>query len=188
MQNIDITMENIIAAIRPQLIMLALIYSLVLVVIVLDLWAGVRKARQRCEFRSSYGYRKTVEKIGRYFNMIFVITAIDGVQMLAIWQLNQQTSYSLPLLPIFTFFGAIFVGFIELKSVYEKSEDKERAKIADAASILSKAIKDHDTQNIIGALIEYMKTDKTENKCHEDYETTTRSISRNQRETPGGGR
>lgn len=154
--------ESTLSAVRPQLIMLAFIYTLVLVVIFLDLWAGVRKAKARGEYRSSYGYRKTVDKIGRYFNMIFVITAIDAVQMLAVWQLNQQTTYNLPILPILTFIGAIFVGFIELKSIYENSEEKEKAKINEVAKLAGQIVKDHDTQDIVAALVEYMKTEKKE--------------------------
>lgn len=142
--------------------MLALIYSIVLVVIFLDLWAGVRKAKQRGEYRSSLGYRKTVEKVSKYFNMLFVISAIDGVQMLAIWQLNEQTAYALPVIPMFTFIGAIFVGFIELKSIYEKNEDKEKAKITEAARLAAQLLKNRDTQDIAAALVEYMKTEKKE--------------------------
>jgi len=77
--------DHIFAAIRPQLIILTIVYLLVLFVIFLDLWAGIRKARKRGELRSSLGYRKTVEKIAKYFNLIFVVTAIDAVQMLTVW-------------------------------------------------------------------------------------------------------
>lgn len=152
--------DNLFTVFWPQLTMLAIIYILVLVMIALDLVAGVRKARQRAQYRTSFGYRKTIEKVARYYNAIFVITVIDVVQMLAVWQLNEQTSHKLPLLPFLTFAGAIFVGFIELKSIYEKSEDKERAKIADAAAVLGAALKNRDTQELVTAVMEYMKTDK----------------------------
>lgn len=148
--------ESIYNAFWPQLIMQGIIYTLVLAMIFLDLWSGVRKARQRKECRSSYGYKKTVEKIARYYNALFVITVIDAVQMLGVWQLGQQTGRTLPVIPVLTLAGAIFVGFIELKSIYEKSEDKEKAKIADAAALLGKALKDHDTREIISAVAEYM--------------------------------
>ena len=148
--------DHIFAAIRPQLIILTIVYLLVLFVIFLDLWAGIRKARKRGELRSSLGYRKTVEKIAKYFNLIFVVTAIDAVQMLTVWQINEQTG-SLPLIPILTVLGAMFIGFIELKSVYEKSEDKEKAKIADAAAVLGSALKNRETQGIVAAVLEYME-------------------------------
>lgn len=149
--------DSIFAAIRPQLIILTIVYLLVLFVIFLDLWAGIRKARHRGEYRSSYGYRKTVEKIAKYFNLIFVVTAIDAVQMLTVWQINEQTSSRLPLLPILTVLGAMFIGFIELKSIYEKSEDKEKAKIADAAAALGSAMRNRETQSILVSLLEYMQ-------------------------------
>lgn len=152
--------ENILSEIRPQLLMLAVIYILVLVVIFLDLWAGTRKSKARGIYRSSYGYRKTVDKIGKYFNMLFVITVIDAVQMLAIWELNQQTAYSLPIIPLLTFTGAIFAGFIELKSIYEKSEDKDKAKINEVAKLAGEIVKDRDTQAIVAALVDYIKTEK----------------------------
>ena len=44
-----------------QFIVVAVVYFLVLIAIFLDLWAGVRKAKQRGEFRSSFGLRKSVE-------------------------------------------------------------------------------------------------------------------------------
>jgi predicted secreted protein len=150
-------MVEILKAIRPQLIMLALIYVMILAVIFLDLWAGIRKAKARGEYRSSYGLRKTVDKISKYFNMIFVVTAIDAVQMLAVYMLNQQAQYNLPLIPIFTFVGAIFVGFIELKSIYENSEAKDKAKINEVAKLAGQIVKDHDTQDVVAALIEYLK-------------------------------
>lgn len=149
--------DHIFAAIRPQLIILTIVYLLVLFVIFLDLWAGIRKARHRGEYRSSYGYRKTVEKIAKYFNLIFVVTAIDAVQMLTVWQINEQMSSRLPLLPILTVLGAMFIGFIELKSIYEKSEDKEKAKIADAAAVLGSALKNRETQSIVASVLEYME-------------------------------
>ena len=62
-------MENFLQIFGPQLMIIACIYALVLFVVFLDLWAGIRKAKQRGEYRSSYGLRKTVDKISRYFNL-----------------------------------------------------------------------------------------------------------------------
>ena len=84
-------------------------------------------------------------------------SAIDAVQMLTVWQINEQTGSRLPLIPILTVLGAMFIGFIELKSVYEKSEDKEKAKIADAAAALGSALKNRETQGIVAAVLEYME-------------------------------
>lgn len=163
-------LAEILNNVYPQLVMLACIYALVLFVIFLDLWAGIRKARQRGEFRSSFGLRKTVEKVGKYFNMIFVITVIDGIQMLAITQLNAQVTHQLPVIPFLTFIGAIFVGFIELKSIYEKAGDKEKAKINEAAKLAGQIMADRSTQEIAAKVIEYLKTEKQEGGQHGECE------------------
>ena len=173
-------MENILQTFGPQLIIIACVYALVLFVVFLDLWAGIRKAKQRGEYRSSYGLRKTVDKISRYFNMILVITSIDVVQMLAITQLNPQTNHTLPVLPFFTFIGAMFVGFIELKSIYENSEAKERAKIGDAAKILSQIIQHKDEQEIIAGVIEYLKK-KVKNETAIPFGTYEITVNRSPR-------
>lgn len=155
-------LSEIINKIYPQLIMLACIYALVLVVIFLDLWAGIRKAKQRGEYRSSFGLRKTVEKVGKYFNMIFTITVIDAIQMLAISQINAQVINQLPVIPFLTFLGAVFVGFIELKSIYEKAEDKEKATISEAAKLAGQIMAERSTQEIASKVIDYLKTEKKE--------------------------
>jgi len=155
-------MVNFLELIGPQLLIVACLYALILFVVFLDLLAGIRKAKQRGEYRSSYGLRKTVDKICRYYNMVLVITAIDIVQMLAVVVLNPQTSHMLPVLPFFTFLGAIFVGFIELKSIYEKSEDKEQAKIKDAAKMLAQVLQHKDESELVAGFLEYIKKEKKE--------------------------
>lgn len=156
--------ESICSVFWPQMVMLTAVYVLVLVMIFLDLWSGVRKARQRHKLRSSYGYRETVKKVAQYYNTMFCVTVIDVIQMLAVWQLNQQAEYYLPIIPLLTFGYAIFIGLIELKSIYEKAEDKEKVRATEAAALLGKALKDRDTQEIVSAVIEYMETKKEAEK------------------------
>lgn len=144
----------------PQIVIIALVYMIVLVTIFLDLAAGVRKAKQRGEYRSSTGLRKTVDKIGRYFNMLFAVTATDAIQMLAIVMLNHQTNSILPVLPFLTIVGALFACIIEIKSIYENNSAKEKAKVQETAKMLSEILKNKDNQEIFGAFVEYMKREK----------------------------
>lgn len=121
-----------------QLSVLAIVYVLVFFVIMLDLISGLGKAKRRGKLRSSYALRKTVDKLVRYFSMLLVITAIDTVQMLAVSQWDIATGHHIPVLPFLTFLAAMFVGFIELKSIYENSDEKEQARIEDAAEDIGK--------------------------------------------------
>lgn len=131
---------NVLEPFLPQLTCLSVVYVLVFFVVCLDLISGLQKAKRRGKLRSSYAMRKTVDKLVRYFSMLLVITAIDAVQMMAISQWDLSTGHQLPILPFLTFLAAMFVGFIELKSIYENSEEKEQARFEDAAEDLGKLL------------------------------------------------
>ena len=100
------------------------LYLLVLLAIISDLVSGVRKAKQRGEARTSYGLKRTIDKLSRYYNGLFAITIVDLMQMIGVWYLDGYYEFHIPLLPLLTFVGAIFIGFIEVKSIYEKADDK----------------------------------------------------------------
>ena len=140
---------------------IAAFYVIVLVLIMLDLWSGIRKAKLKGDYAgffkprkkkkrkgeedgyiSSYGLQRTVNKIARYGNMLFAITAIDIMQMLAVFYMRQKDAISfIPLIPLFTFLAAFFVCVIEVKSIYEKAEQKDKAKSAEAARILGELLR-----------------------------------------------
>ena len=43
-----------------------------------DLWSGVRKAKKAGIYRTSDGYKKTIDKMARYYNMMLQLTIMDG--------------------------------------------------------------------------------------------------------------
>ncbi|MFQ8804431.1 MAG: hypothetical protein ACLR8Y_04040 [Alistipes indistinctus] len=68
-------MEHLnLQALADNLSLFAFIYLCVFGAIVMDLWSGVRKARRRHELRMSNGYKRTVDKIARYYNMLLVVS------------------------------------------------------------------------------------------------------------------
>lgn len=154
-------MEAILTSFRVPLLIVTFVYIAVLLFIALDLWAGIRKAKARGEYRSSYGLRKTVTKIAGYYNMLLVITVIDALQIVAITVLQ----VNLPAFPFFTLAGALFVGFIELKSIYEKNDAKQKAKVQEAAVLLSQIIEKSKDSDTLNHLLEILKREQhgTEN-------------------------
>ena len=62
-----------------------LMYITILALILTDLFAGTRKAKKRGEFRTSEGYKRTIDKIARYYNMTFALSLIDVVQIAIIY-------------------------------------------------------------------------------------------------------
>ena len=160
----EMELIELLRLILPVIIMLVVIYFLVLIAVFLDLWAGIRKAKAMEVLTTSEGLRRTVNKISKYFNMLFMVTIVDILQMLAITCINIQTGEHIPDVPLLTFLGAIFICVIELKSVYEKAEDKEREQIAQTAKILSKFIRDINNKELVSKIAEFLKQEENEDK------------------------
>lgn len=134
------------------------LYSVAIVAVVLDLFSGVRKAKERGEYRSSRKLRLTVEKLVKYFNMLAILTCIDVVQVVCIYAIALQGANQYLMLPWFTAGGVIFVCIIEFKSVFEKSSDKQKADIQDAAKLLSDLLSDDSKREMIKDILDRIPT------------------------------
>ena len=103
-----------------------LCYVIILGLIFCDLRAGIRKAKERGEYRTSLGYKRTIEKISKYFNMTFALSLLDVIQIALIFFLYQFYEVDLFMVPWFTFIALGYVGFVEIKSIWEPSDIKEK--------------------------------------------------------------
>lgn len=145
----------------PQLVVVAIMffveYLLVLMAIMTDLWSGVRKAKERGEARTSYGFRKTVDKLSKYYNFMFAFSIMDLMQMIAVWYLEEYYQWAIPLLPIVTLLGALALCAIEIKSIFEKAEDKDRKDLS-AVAQLAKELARHKNEpaEIAKAVAQYL--------------------------------
>ncbi len=116
-------------------------YVLVLLAVLADLISGVRKAKKRGEATRSKALRRTVDKIARYYNVLFALTVIDAMQIAGVEYLRVEAGFELPLVPVFTLLGAIGTALIEIKSIYEKAEEKERQEYDAAMNVLMTYLK-----------------------------------------------
>lgn len=138
------------------------LYILVFFMIGADFWSGIRKAKKNNIVRSSYGFRRTVEKIKEYYNAMIALTIIDAMQVTAIWYLETYYKYEIPMFPFVTLVGAIGLCIIEIKSIYEKAEDKQR--FHEAGALLSSIAKHKtDIEEISKSVAEYLKENTNEN-------------------------
>lgn len=125
--------------------------------ILADLWSGVRKAKLRGEVRSSFGYKKTIDKIARYYNALIALTVIDVMQMSGVWYLDGYYGWSVPIFPIVTLLGALGISLVELKSIYEKADEKVKSDYKEVAALAVEIAK-HKTEpnEIAQAVVEYI--------------------------------
>ena len=125
-------------------VLMFLEYLLVLIAVLADLVSGVRKAKKMGVARRSKAFRRTIDKLARYYNALFALSIVDAMQLIAIAYLRAVESLdSLPLFPLFTLLGAIGIALIELKSIFEKAEVKEQ-QYRDTAEAIIKLLRNHD--------------------------------------------
>jgi hypothetical protein len=154
-------MEQNLFELKEQLIALLFVVVVMLITpiifIALDYWAGIRKARKRGEKIYSDKMKRTVDKISRYYNAILALMVVDAVQITAFIFLYLFNGWDAYTFPLFTFVAVLFVASVEVKSILEPADVKERREMKDVAE-LAKAIAEHksDPKEIAEAIAEYL--------------------------------
>lgn len=146
-------LDKIIGDFFPVVLFLFGEYILVFFAVLADLWSGVRKAKARGEARTSYGFKRTADKLSRYYNALFGLTITDCMQMVGCWYLKNYCDVGIPLFPIVTLVGAIGFGLIEIKSIYEKAEDKYKNETAYLGAMVAKIAENKTDPNAIAKAV-----------------------------------
>lgn len=149
---------------REQLIALLFIVLGILIIplvmIALDYWAGIRKARKRGDPIRSDKMKRTIDKISRYYNGIFALMVLDVMQISGFIFLHLYNDWTAYTFPVFTFAAVGFVAVVEIKSIYEPADAKESKEMKEVAE-LAKAIAAHksDPEEIAEAIAKYLNKD-----------------------------
>lgn len=136
---------------------LLFLWVTVLGLIFSDLWAGVRKAKKAGVFRTSDGYKKTIDKMARYYNMMLPLALMDTAVNGIVFYLYYFYHYDLVMLPWFSFVGAGYVAFVEITSIMEAHDVKERKNQQDFLVMVKALVGDRDPKSVIEALQELQK-------------------------------
>ena len=132
-----------------------------LIFIALDYWSGIRKAKKRGDKIRSNKMKRTVDKVARYYNAILAMVVLDVIQISAFVFLHIYNAWSAYTFPFFTMIAVLFVAAIEIKSIVEPADAKERRELQEVTE-LAKAIAEHrsDPKEIAEAIAEYLSKNK----------------------------
>lgn len=119
-------------------------FMAIIVSMLIDLIAGVQKAKVLGIARTSTGFKKSCDKARKYFTPFGVAVCIDIVTCI------------ISPIPIFSMIWTIWVGFCEFKSVREKAWEKEDILKQDRTMRVILENKD----DIAKAIAEILKKDK----------------------------
>jgi hypothetical protein len=134
------------------------------VAICAELFAGLRKAKKENKLRTSFGFRKTLDKILQYYGVLFFLSFIDILQMYLVGGLINEMGWKLFAFPIITFIGTIYICIIEYRSIKEKRDAKENARIDEVTRLLSELIKDNKNFEAVDNLITTLRKIKDVNE------------------------
>lgn len=140
-----------------QIAFIIICFGTILAAVFLDLNSGIRKAKKRGEFVSSYKMRRTLEKLRLYLSVTLIAVMIDVVQIFFIYMHNCQTTGGIWwMLPIATGLVSLFIVFLEGKSIKEKADKKDQKEVKDSIDVLLKVAKALSSEDI-AKLIENIK-------------------------------
>lgn len=119
-----------VAALQWVAMILLFDFFAVIVSTVCDLISALRKSARRGIRPSSRGFRRTIDKLLRYFLTLIALISVDSLLILLMISLRSTMGWNLPALPVFTTIGAIAMSSIEIKSVVENSHSKRELQSA----------------------------------------------------------
>lgn len=134
------------------LTLLGVDYVGVIVAVAVDLRSGLCKAARSGQPKTSRGYRRTVDKGLRYLATLLSLTLVDVILALSAMCLRSMTGWSLPVMPLLTTLGALFMMLVEAKSVVENLHSE--ADWRQAAQTLSKLLADKRLHDVARRIIE----------------------------------
>lgn len=119
-----------LSKIKQECVWFAVIYGAVTVSMILDFVAGVHKARKRNEATTSKGYKRSVDKAGKYFLPLQCCTCYDIVLL------------PISTFPFFTALMGLYLIRCEFKSIMENTRTKKE--LRDAENTMKVIIKNKD--------------------------------------------
>lgn len=120
---------------------------LVLLAIIIDLFCGLVKAKTRGEIRSSWGLKRTANKIATYVGVLLILSFVDYLihfcHFYSLFGWNSAVG-----VPFLACGGGIFFLIVEGISMFENAESKTKTEIYRGGKLISSAI---DKEQLIDA-------------------------------------
>lgn len=149
-------MEEIFYDTGPMLRISVVVMLLVLVAMIIDLIAGLYKAKMSGELRTSIGLRRSVSKFVSYEGGLMIATIADlFIHFSKFYQLFHINI--LVGVPVVAILVGLFLLIVEFMSVREKADKKTRRKQVEALELIASIMTKEDFKSIIEKIIENNK-------------------------------
>lgn len=141
-------MESLFIDTGPMFRIAVVVMLLVLVAMIIDLGAGLFKAKQRGDLRTSEALRRTLSKFISYEGGLMIATMADI--FVHFCKFYQIIGLNLLLgVPVVTLLVGLFLLIVEFMSVREKADQKTRKQQERVAEIIASLISKEDVLELI---------------------------------------
>jgi hypothetical protein len=111
--------------ISPMWVIVCIETLVIIVAMAVDFASGYYKARLRGEERNSLGLKRTVSKFILYVGSVMIAAGVDSIfYICGFWEIIHFSALSK--VPVVTTIVSVFVCAIEIRSVWEKAERKQK--------------------------------------------------------------
>lgn len=141
---------DIIASLQWVVMLMFFDFTAVIIAAVCDLVSALRRVRRNGMRRTSRGYRRTVDKLVRYFITLMSLAVVDALLIASALFLRSTMQWDIPVFPLFTTLGALCLTLIEAKSVMENTQ--RRSDMTDAAKAANDLLNDPALQDLADTL------------------------------------
>jgi phage-related holin len=112
---------------------------IVLIAMAIDFASGFYKAKIRGETRNSYGLKRTVSKFILYIGSICIACGIDSIFFACgFWSIVHLSALSK--VPVVSTIIAVFICAVEMRSIWEKAEAKQKNEAVKTAEMISSLV------------------------------------------------
>lgn len=128
------------------------IILIVLLAIGIDLICGLIKAKTRGEVRSSWGLKRTANKVATYIGVILILAFVDYLihfcHFYAIFRWHEALG-----IPFLAGFGGIFFLIVEVISMFENADKKTKTEITRGGKVLGNVVNKEEILDAISKAI-----------------------------------
>ncbi len=90
--------------------------------------------------------------------MHFAMTLVDAVQISLLYLLYREYSYDIPMLPVFTGLGVLYEAYVEIKSITEPANIKEKKQQDDFKRLMQQMLSEGSMRERFMRMIEETNT------------------------------
>jgi hypothetical protein len=149
--------------ITPMWVIVCIETLVIILAMAVDFASGYYKAKLRGEERNSLGLKRTVSKFILYVGSVMIAAGVDSIfYICGFWEIIHFSVLSK--VPVVTTIVSVFICAIEIRSVWEKAERKQKQDALQITEALVKLIGRESVGEKLEGVINELKNKKDETK------------------------